>query len=168
MERDMSDDDEFIRVPCPDNKPGCAVLHKRRRNKDKLRVPTPEAVKETLEVTKIGYGLLIPQELATDIITAGLIAIPVLHRTPEKQAEAEARYAAWRAQREAQLADAVAEWQALRDRYADSPAVLAVLDIHLPVVDGGVVCAHPVYGYEADAEDWPCETYTAIKESDPT
>jgi hypothetical protein len=84
--------------------------------------------------------------------------------TPQERA---ARTAERDAQRLAQHDAAVAEWEALRERYAGSPAVVAVLDIHHPDDEGRMECAHPAFGYEADAEDWPCSTYTAIKEATP-
>lgn len=83
--------------------------------------------------------------------------------TPEERAQAAARRAAWQADRDRRHAAAVTEWEQLRARYADQPAVTAVLDIHQPT--DRLECAHPVFGYEADAEDWPCSTFEAIKEA---
>jgi hypothetical protein len=85
--------------------------------------------------------------------------------TPEEQAAADERKARYKAERDAKHAAAVAEWEATRARYADSPAVLAVLDIHQPDEDGHLECQHPYFGWESDAEDWPCSTYEAIKEA---
>ena len=85
--------------------------------------------------------------------------------TPEERAIAEARRAAWKADSEARHAAAVAEWQQVRERYAGSPAILAVLDIHQPADDGSLDCAHPYFGYESDPEDWPCSTYEAIRDA---
>lgn len=82
--------------------------------------------------------------------------------TPQQRA---ARAAERDAQRAARHATAVTEWEALRERYAGSPAVVAVLDIHRPDDEGRLECAHPVFGYESDAEDWPCSTYTAIRDA---
>ncbi len=87
--------------------------------------------------------------------------------TPEEAAESHKRWLAHRAQKQADHAAAVAEWEALRQQHAGSPAVLAVLDIHRPDDEGRLECAHPVFGWESDAEDWPCSTYTAIKEATP-
>ena len=85
--------------------------------------------------------------------------------TPEEKAAAEARRAAWKADRDARHATAVADWEQTRARHADSPAVLAVLDIHKPDDEGRLECAHPVFGWESDAEDWPCSTYEAIRDA---
>lgn len=85
--------------------------------------------------------------------------------TAEERAEHEVRKAAHQVERGAAHAAAVAEWEQLRARYADSPAVLAVLDIHQPAVDGSLECQHPVSGWEADAEGWPCSTYEAIRDA---
>jgi hypothetical protein len=85
--------------------------------------------------------------------------------TPEEAAEAEVRRAAYMERKRAEHAAAVAEWEALREHYAHSPAVLAVLDIHHPDDEGRMECAHLTFGWESDAEDWPCSTYTAIKEA---
>lgn len=87
--------------------------------------------------------------------------------TPEERAEAEARHAAYKARKKAEHAEAVTEWEQLREQHAGSPAVVAVLDIHHPDDEGRMECAHLTFGYEADAEDWPCTTYTAIKEATP-
>jgi hypothetical protein len=43
--------------------------------------------------------------------------------------------------------------------------VLAVLDIHQPDEDGRLECQHPYFGWESDAEDWPCSTYVAIRDA---
>lgn len=84
--------------------------------------------------------------------------------TAEEKAEQAIRAAAYKADREAKHAAAVAEWEALRARYADSPAVLAVLDVH-PVADDGLECDHEIAGYEADRIEWPCETIVAIRDA---
>ncbi len=84
----------------------------------------------------------------------------------ERAAQAEAVRVAIAAQRAKQLAANTADWQATRDRYANVPVVLAVLDIHRPDPElSGQCCTHPVSGYEAEPEDWPCDTYTAIKDA---
>lgn len=85
--------------------------------------------------------------------------------TPEERAEHAAHKAAHRAERDAAHAAAVAEWQQLRERYADSPVVVAVLDIHQPNDDGSLECTHPVSGWEAYDETWPCSTYEAIRDA---
>lgn len=83
--------------------------------------------------------------------------------TPEERAEAAARRAAWQADRDRRHAAAVTEWEQVRARYADQPAVTAVLDIHQPT--DRLECAHPVFGYEGDDEDWPCSTFEAIRDA---
>ncbi|HEX7630560.1 MAG TPA: hypothetical protein VF388_00390 [Lacunisphaera sp.] len=84
--------------------------------------------------------------------------------TPEERAAADERKARYEAEREAKHDAAVAEWEQVRARYADVPAVLAALDIHQP--DGErLECQHPIGGWEADPEDWPCSTYVAIRDA---
>lgn len=82
---------------------------------------------------------------------------------PLTDEEREANRARHEAERSARLAGLQAEWQALRDQYRDVPALLAVLDVHQPSADYVGECAHPVFGWEADAEEWPCSTIEAIK-----
>lgn len=61
--------------------------------------------------------------------------------------------------------DARNDWTATRNRYADVPALLAVLELHQPKDDnhGWPECSYA----ESDeyATEWPCSTYTAIKEA---
>lgn len=98
--------------------------------------------------------------------------IELMHRlasgtaTPEEKAAAAERAAAHKAEHAAKHAAAVAEWEAVRARYADSPAVLAVLDIH-QVDDsfGELGCTHPISGWEAESEEWPCSTFEAIRDA---
>lgn len=85
--------------------------------------------------------------------------------TPSERQEFERNIAARDAERKRSRAAAVTEWEQVRERYADVPAVLAVLDIHQPADDGSLECAHPVFGWESDAEDWPCGTYEAIRDA---
>lgn len=84
--------------------------------------------------------------------------------SPEGKAVVAARKAEHEAKREAERAAAVTEWEEVRLRYADSPAVLAVLDIHQPTEDGSE-CQHPISGWEADRIEWPCETFEAIRDA---
>lgn len=84
--------------------------------------------------------------------------------TPEERAAADERKARYKAEREAKHDAAVAEWEQVRARYADVPAVLAALDIHQPD-DERLECQHPIGGWEADPEDWPCSTYVAIRDA---
>lgn len=83
--------------------------------------------------------------------------------TPEERAQAAAWQAAWQADRDRRHAAAVTEWEQVRARYADQPAVTAVLDIHQPT--DRLECDHPVFGYEGDDEDWPCSTFEAIRDA---
>jgi hypothetical protein len=59
-----------------------------------------------------------------------------------------------------------ADWTALRARLADNPPAAAALDLHQPEGTYGVHCAtcydscDGCYG-----EDWPCDTYEAIREA---
>jgi hypothetical protein len=118
-----------------------------------------------LEAAKASYYLSVSPELLEDLHWTdgipGMMRIALGTATPEEIAAREERRARWQAERDAKHAAAVAEWEQVRQRYADSPAVLAVLDIHQPTDD--LECDHPVAGYEAWAEDWPCGTYQAIK-----
>jgi hypothetical protein len=118
-------------------------------------------VEPRLEVRKMEAYVQVSREQLDEAAT--LFRTP----TPEERAEAEARHAAYRARKQAEHAEAVTEWEQLRERYAGSPAVVAVLDIHRPDDEGRLECAHLTFGYESDAEDWPCSTYTAIKEATP-
>lgn len=62
-----------------------------------------------------------------------------------------------------------AEWQAVRDQYADTPALGAVLDLHAPALGyDGAVCG------ECDVPDgaggsmyypWSCPTFDAIRDA---
>jgi hypothetical protein len=83
--------------------------------------------------------------------------------TPEERAERRARQDAERA---VALASAVADWRVVRDRLAGNGPALAALKIHRPADSGsfaGVVCAQRE-GSD-DPDEWPCETFTAIKEA---
>lgn len=104
----------------------------------------------TLPIQKLTTTHRIPIELIDDA------------RTPPTPMTSQ-QYDAYRKQRNAQAA---AEWQHLYEAFAGSRAVQAVLELHQPEDDPyGLVCTHPVDGYEADAQEWPCPTYTAIKET---
>jgi hypothetical protein len=120
---------------------------------------------ESLEAVKANCYLSVSPELLEDMggMLAGWEKFAFGPRTPEERAEMEARRAEREAERVRQRAAAVNEWEQLRQQYADSPAVLVVLDIHQPTDDGSLECQHPVSGYEADPEDWPCSTYEAIR-----
>lgn len=89
--------------------------------------------------------------------------------SPEGKAVVAARKAEHEAKREAERAAAVTEWEEVRRRYADSPAILAVLDIHqVGGYFGEVACAHPISGWEAESEEWPCSTFEAIRDAVPS
>lgn len=122
---------------------------------------------EPLLATKASYYLSISPELLADAdaTLAGWEKFVFGPSAPEERAEMEARRAAYEADRRKRHAAAVAEWQQVRDRHADSPAIVAVLDIHKPSPDGSLECTHPVSGWEADAEGWPCSTYEAIRDA---
>lgn len=115
-----------------------------------------------LQATKVVAHMQVTNELLGDTVDVSHLFEPP---TPEQVAASKERYAQYRAEQEAQRVAAIAEWESVRERYADSPAVLAVLEIHQPTVDGSLECQHPVYGYESDAEDWPCSTYEAIRDA---
>lgn len=80
-----------------------------------------------------------------------------------------------RAQRlTAELAEASADWHALRDRVPHpAAAVTAVLIIHRPwaTFDGHIGCTECVEAASPEDirnVDWPCDTYKAIKENTPS
>ncbi len=113
-----------------------------------------------LAVEKVVSFVHVSPDLLDDTVT-----INFRPPTPEDRAVAEARRAAWKAESDRRHAEAVAEWEQVRERHADSPQLLAVLDIHQPATDGSLECQHPYFGYESDAEDWPCSTYEAIRDA---
>jgi hypothetical protein len=118
-------------------------------------------------VTKMAHVIPLTPELAAEVTDtseahARMVRFLTGTATPQERAEAAARAAAWKADRERRQAEAIADWEATRARFADSPAVLAVLDIHQPDEER-LECQHPYFGWESDAEDWPCSTYEAIK-----
>lgn len=115
-----------------------------------------------LNATKVVAHMHVANELLGDSVNVAHLFKPP---TAEEEAAGKAAHAAWKAKRAEQVAAAVAEWQQVRKQYADSPAVLAVLDIHQPDPDGRLECTHPVFGYEGDEEDWPCSTYEAIRDA---
>lgn len=97
---------------------------------------------------------------------------------PEDIAEHEARVAAFRiarrAEAEQQQATAVVEWEALRNAVPTGKAgaaLLKVLGIHKPFLsDFGFnpvpMCEHcQEGGYDGDCVEWPCETYTTIRDT---
>lgn len=83
--------------------------------------------------------------------------------TPQQRAERQARQDAERA---AALAAAATDWEAVCDRLAGNAPALAALAIHKPSSWAGwLSCAHCREGDESDPVEWPCETFTAIKEA---
>lgn len=91
----------------------------------------------------------------------------------DHEARVEADRAARRVQAEQQQAAAVAEWDAFRAALPAGKAgaaLLKVLDIHKPYLsDFGFkpvpMCEHCLEGgYDGDSVEWPCETYTTIRD----
>lgn len=83
--------------------------------------------------------------------------------TPQERAERQARRDAERA---AALAKALIDWQILYNRLAGNVPALAALRIHKPSnAAAWLSCAHCREGDECDLVEWPCETFTAIKEA---
>lgn len=122
------------------------------------------------EIAKFSSYLVISPEVLDDYqwteAIPGMMRVALGTATPEEIAANEERRARYLAEQQVKNTEAIAEWQALREQHAGSPAIVAVLDIHRPTEDGGMIeCQHPVFGYEADAEDWPCSTYLAIRDA---
>jgi len=83
--------------------------------------------------------------------------------TPQQRAERQARQDAERA---AALAKALVDWQVLYNRLAGNAPALAALRIHKPSNEAGwLSCTHCREGDECDPVEWPCDTFTAIKEA---
>jgi hypothetical protein len=101
----------------------------------------------------------VPNELLDDTVTVDFRPTSEMWK-----ASAERRQAALQAERDAKFTSAADEWETLRAHHADSPAIAAVLDLHQPT--DRLECTHEVFGYEADAEDWPCSTYLAIRDAE--
>lgn len=81
--------------------------------------------------------------------------------TPEQRAAAQAEQNRRAAEA---FADAQADWQATRDRLADNPQAVAVLDVHQPeAASGAPQCS--LSESEEWGTEWPCSTYTAIKDA---
>lgn len=111
-----------------------------------------------LAVEKVVSFVHISPDLLDDTVT-----INFRPPTPEERAVAEARRAAWKAESDRKHAAAVAEWQQVRERHADSPTVLAVLDIHQPTEDGSLECQECEHADQLVS--WPCSTYEAIRDA---
>lgn len=107
---------------------------------------------EALNVRKIATFVPFPTALLEQALSARLVGPP----SPEQQEENRRRA-------EAERAEAHADYQATRTRLADNPQALAALDLHHPAEDGWPHCVFAEYD-EYDTE-WPCATYTAIKEA---
>lgn len=90
-----------------------------------------------------------------------------LLRHPDQRRAAEEATARRIAAATAAYDTALADWRAVHDQHADSPALAAVLDLHRPALDHqGATCATCVQhdGYEdVEPGDWPCSTYNAVK-----
>lgn len=66
----------------------------------------------------------------------------------------------------ARQAEALADWQATRDRLDGNAPALAVLDLHKPGGYGGPCCSHCIESIPdcgASLVVWPCDTYEAVK-----
>lgn len=77
------------------------------------------------------------------------------------RADNQARAEAIHAEREAQLAEAEADWTALRDQLAANLPALAALELHQPYTYHWICCA--TCNDNDEPADWPCDTYKAIK-----
>jgi hypothetical protein len=127
-------------------------------------------IESPLFARKITAVVPMTPEMATEIaennnlLTAAWEAAKAWDRlSPEEKARIQAERDAEAA---AKYAEAEADWQATCLRLADNPQAAAALVIHQPERHVNEVhCAHPVDGAEAECEDWPCGTYTAIKEA---
>lgn len=86
----------------------------------------------------------------------------VIARRKKRQREAQQ-------QARSRFAEASATWAALAARYADQPAVAAVLDLHRPTdhYDGPRCSGDDFEGYEAEEPGWPCPTIDVIREATP-
>ncbi len=110
---------------------------------------------EKITAEKFSISLHIPIELLDDHVI-----------TPPTAQEADAARKRREAQRAAEAAAADADWRRLYEEFAHVRAVKAVLELHRPEDSVyGLVCTHPVSGWEADPETWPCPTYTAIRDA---
>lgn len=107
---------------------------------------TPELIAEQADI-RAGYQLM-------HRIMSGTA-------TPEEITQYEARKAADKAETDQRRTTAITEWQQLRERYADMPAVIAVLDIHRP--DGSDHLECELSEEDELPTDWPCSTYQAIR-----
>lgn len=122
-------------------------------------------VHDGLMVKALTAHVVVPRESVEDGACI-MGALGDMMNRPQRQLtdeEREANRARHEAERSARLAGLQAEWQALRDQYRDVPALLAVLDVHQPDEEHVGDCAHPYFGWEGDAEEWPCTTIEAIK-----
>lgn len=157
--------EDVLGVPAPEPRSGMSML---------AAAAAPLVVKaafaEPLMVRKMSVVVPMTDELlaeASDMREAQALMLRLLTgtATPEERAVFAERKARREAERAAAYEAAVAEWEQVRARHADSPAVLAVLDIHQPDDDGRLECQHPVSGWESDQEEWPCSTYVAIRDA---
>lgn len=85
--------------------------------------------------------------------------------TPEEHAEAAQRRERERAER---ASEAQADWQAVRERLAGDTVAVAVLGLHRPQDTGTfawTTCAHCQDGADGDPAEWPCDTFTAVREA---
>jgi hypothetical protein len=89
---------------------------------------------------------------------------------PEPHAACHARAAAVRAERAAAAeSDALFHWEQERTRHPDSPALLAVLDLHRPkrgYESAGCSECEQHHSYkDVEPVPWPCPTYIAVRDT---
>lgn len=113
---------------------------------------------EPLLVEKASAWITMPQGLYDELL-ANSLGAPLIIGTPltdEERAE-------MRRQHDAEMAAVQADYEVTRAACAGQPAALAVLDLHKP---------HDHYGPECEVSendelptDWPCSTFTAIRDA---
>ena len=114
-----------------------------------------------LGARKLVHYATVPTQLLADAEAFREAQAAYMALTPQQQAAIQAER-----EREAaaNLADAQADWRATCDRLTGNAPALAALAVHHPEAgDYGPACAL----WESDEydTDWPCSTYTAIKEA---
>lgn len=94
---------------------------------------------------------------------------PFRQQRPDGHASCRARLEAERkAAAEAEFAEASSDWDRQYARHAESPALLAVLNLHYPALDSkrhSVGCAECREYDGCDGTEpvlWPCDTHTAV------
>lgn len=116
-----------------------------------------------LQVTKLTAFMAVPAELVEQAEADRQAFAEWEAMTPEQRAGIQRRRDQERA---SALAAARDEWQQLRDRLTGNAPALTVLDLHKPSdATYWLACAHCQEGADGDPTEWPCATYTAIKEA---